>query len=115
MYDYYIIHSRSLSDFAITRTEILEDLGYSCYLPCRDLDDSGKLPLEIHKECDNAIANSRKVVLIWDSVSYGAYGDLRVAMALGVPIENITRVGDKGGPYALVNQLEAEVRQKRGG
>ena len=106
MYDYYIIHSRSLSDFAITRTEILEDLGYSCYLPCRDLDDSGKLPLEIHKECDNAIANSRKVVLIWDSVSYGAYGDLRVA---------ITRVGDKGGPYALVNQLEAEVRQKRGG
>jgi len=73
MNDYYIIHSRSLNEFATLRCDFLESQGYSCYLPCRDLDEEG-LPLEVTQQCISAIAESRNAIMIWDGGKL--YGDV---------------------------------------
>lgn len=103
-YDYYIIHSRSLSDFAQRRCEFMESQGYKCYLPCRDVDES-QLPLQVAKQIFDAIAASKKAILIWDTVSYGAMMDMWVCMFAGVGIEDVIVVG-MGQPLAVVNELK---------
>ena len=104
-YDYYIAHSRSLSSVAKDHCNMLEEEGYVVFLPCRDVDDT--MPPE--PQCDNAIAASRRVICIWDTDSRGAYGDVRVAKALGVPVEGMVIIGDTGGALAFMTRLRHEI------
>ena len=109
MWDYYVIHSRSLSDFAIARTEMLEEVGYKCYLPARDLDDSG-LPSETISLILNAISQCKKAKMYWDGVSYGAIFDMGACMALGVEVDEIVWV-KKGQIHSLVLEIEGRLRR----
>lgn len=112
-YDYYIIHSRSLSEAAILYTEFLEDQGYTCYLPCRDLDDD-RLPLDIYQGEGgilNAIAQSRRAVMIWDGVSQMSLVDLGAALMIGLHIDYV-QLHYKGQAHSLVNQLRENARRE---
>jgi len=110
MNDYYIIHSRSLSDFAIARVELLEETGFKCYLPCRDLDDSG-LPKDTYGHILNAISNSKKAKIFWDGVSHGCLVDLGICLGMSVIIDEIVIVR-KGTIASLIGQMEAELRHQ---
>lgn len=109
MYDYYIIHSRSLDEHATNYAEFIENQGLTVFLPCRDLDEDG-LPLEVTQRRINAIAESHSAVMIWDGVSQHSLIDLGACLALGVMIETVTMVQTRQ-VGALVNQLKARGKQ----
>lgn len=109
MYDYYIIHSRTLDEHATNYAEFIENQGFTVFLPCRDLDEDG-LPLDVTQQCMDAIAQSRNAIMIWDGVSQHSLIDLGACLALGVPVEKVTTVENRQ-VRALVNQLAARGKQ----
>jgi hypothetical protein len=115
MYDFYVIHSRSLELEATLYTENLERQGYTCFLPCRDLDDD-RPPLNIYRLRDGiirAISESRAAVMIWDGVSTMSLIDLGAVMMAGLPIKDV-KLYYRGQVHALVEALRQEANEKGG-
>ena len=56
-YDYFIAHSRSLEEFARRRCDLLEDQGYTVFLPCRDGEGNGEAMISANWDGNGPFTN----------------------------------------------------------